>query len=105
MDVYECIKQAIEQKKQVHANYKGYSREMCPHVLGTKHGVLQALFYQFGGSSSRGLKGDGSDWRCIKLQDLEKVSVKEGKWHTGKVKTDRRSSCVNAIHHEVARDT
>ena len=105
MDTYNLIKEAIIHKKQVYADYKGYSREMCPHTLGTKNGVPQALFYQFGGSSSKGLKGDGSDWRCIRLSDLQNISIKEGEWHTGKVLTNKRSSCVDvdAIDVEVKR--
>ena len=71
MDIYELIKDAIINKKQVYADYDGYPRELCPHVLGTKNGVPQALFYQFGGSSSRGLKGDRSDWKCMILQKMK----------------------------------
>lgn len=101
MDVYDLIKEAIIHKKQVYAKYKNHNREMCPHILGTKNGVQQALFYQFGGSSSKGLKDDGSDWRCIKLNELENVSTREGKWYTGTVKTDQRSNCVDVVDIEV----
>ena len=101
MKIYELIKEAIVHKKQIHAEYKGYKREMCPHVLGTKNNVPQALFYQFGGSSSKGLKNDLSNWRCIKIDELENVSIKEGKWHTGEVKTNRGNTCVDIIDVEV----
>ena len=53
---YELIKQAIIEKKQVIATYRGLQREMSPHVLGHKGLRPQALFYQFGGESSSGLK-------------------------------------------------
>ena len=104
MEIYELIKEAIEQKKQVYADYKGHRREMCPHILGTKNNIRQALFYQFGGSSKTGLKKNGRDWKCMKLDDLENVSVKEGEWHTGVVITDQRSTCVDDIHFEVERE-
>lgn len=29
------------------------------------------------------------------------VSIKEGEWHTGQVKTAKRSTCVDKIHFEV----
>ena len=50
--VYDLIRQAIIEKKQVVAIYNGHQREMCPHVIGTKNGRQKALFYQFGGTSS-----------------------------------------------------
>ena len=36
MSTYELIKDAILNKRQVFAIYKGYRREMCPHTLGWK---------------------------------------------------------------------
>ena len=51
---YEIVKKAIIQKKQIVAEYHGHNREMCPHVIGKKYGENQALFYQFGGTSSSG---------------------------------------------------
>ncbi len=47
-DTYALIQQAILNKDQVIATYQGHRREMCPHVIGTKHGRRQALFYQLG---------------------------------------------------------
>ena len=51
MSFYATIRQAILDKEQVLATYHGYHREMCPHVIGWKHGEEHALFYQFGGQS------------------------------------------------------
>ena len=101
METYELIEKAILQKKQIFADYKGHSRKMCPHVLGTKKGVSQALFYQFGGSSSKGLKNDGNNWRCIKIDELTNVSIKDGEWHTGNVKTNKGNSCIDSVDVEV----
>ena len=44
---YEIVRDAIQTKKIVAATYHGYERVMCPHVLGTKRGREQGLFYQF----------------------------------------------------------
>lgn len=60
MDTYALIREAIQRKQQVLATYDGHAREMCPHVLGTKDGRRQALFYQFGGTSSSGCQHIGS---------------------------------------------
>ena len=55
---------------------------MCPHVLGrTKDGRAQALFFQFAGTSSRGL-APGGDWRCMTIDGLEDVAARAGEWHT-----------------------
>ena len=84
VDVYSLIRQAILDKQQVVATYHGHRREMCPHVIGTKTGRMQALFYQSGGSSNSGLgpAGSGENWRCIPIDGLSDVSVKPGTWHT-----------------------
>ena len=51
-DVYGLIRQATLARRQVVATYKGYRRELCPHVLGTKNGRRQALFFQFSGPAT-----------------------------------------------------
>lgn len=79
--VYESIRAATLARQQVVATYKGLRRELCPHVLGTKAGRPQALFFQFGGASSSPLPPDGG-WRCIPLDGLEDVIVRDGPWHT-----------------------
>ena len=66
---YDLIAKAIKEKLQVTAFYQGFYREMCPHALGSKNGRKQALFYQFGGESSKGTVTPGStfNWRCIPI--------------------------------------
>lgn len=78
---YALIRQAIEERRQVHAAFGGYQRRMCPHILGTKDGLPRALFFQFAGGSSRGL-APGGDWRCLPLDGLTEISVHDGPWHT-----------------------
>lgn len=100
MDAYSAVRQAIENKQQIVADYHGHTREMCPHVLGTKNGKVQALFFQFGGGSNSGLPA-GGEWRCIEIQQLSNVQVRVGDWHTGMGHT-RPQTCVDRIDVEVA---
>jgi hypothetical protein len=81
-DVYELIRAAVLARKQVVATYNGHRRELCPHVLGTKQGRRQVLCFQFGGGTSSSLP-PGGDWRCIPVDGLEDVVVRDGPWHTG----------------------
>lgn len=102
MDVYALIRQAILDKDIVVATYNGHFREMCPHVLGTKNGRRQCLFYQFAGTSSSGLGPDGSpdNWRCIPIGALRDVSVRKGDWHTAP-NHSRPQTCVGQIDVQV----
>ena len=102
MDPYMIIREAILNKHLIVANYDGYERHMCPHVLGVKNGKFQALFYQFGGGSRSGLGPEGSpeNWRCITLSKLTNVSSYEGAWHTAP-NHSRPQTCVGRIDVEV----
>jgi len=102
MDTYEAVKTAIVNKRIIRATYRGRVRVMCPHVVGTKNGRLQALFYQFDGESSTGLDPDGSpaNWRCMFLGELSAVSVEDGEWHTAP-NHSRPQTCVDQIEVEV----
>ena len=103
MDIYEALRQAILNKQQIIATYNGYSREMCPHVLGSKNGKLHCLFYQFGGHSSSGIIVPGSDknWRCISISGLSQVTVQNGAWHTA-TNHSRRQTCIDVVDVEVS---
>ena len=81
---YDLIAKAIKEKLQVTAYYQGFYREMCPHALGSKKGRKQALFYQFGGESSKGTVTPGStfNWRCIPIDGLTEVTLQSGQWYT-----------------------
>jgi hypothetical protein len=80
-DVYALVRRAILERKPVHAFYAGHERWLCPHVLGTSDGEARALFFQFAGSSARGLE-PGGDWRCLPLAGLSRVTLHEGRWRT-----------------------
>jgi hypothetical protein len=98
------IERAIKNKQTICADYQGHYREMCPHVLGwSKAGKEHALLYQFAGSSKSGLGPDGSyqNWRCVDLDELTGVSVKDGAWHTAP-NHSRKQTCVASVAVEVA---
>ena len=97
MGSYQLVKQAILEKKQIHAEYKGYTRQMCPHVIGWKDGKPHALFYQFGGQSS---SGGLPQWRCMNLEELSNVSAVPGPWFTDHSHS-RPQTCVDQIDAEV----
>ena len=100
---YATVRSAIAEKRHVIARYNGFVREMCPHVIGTKNGREQALFYQFGGSSSSGLSpiGSPSNWRCIPLQTIEIIEIRDGEWYTAH-NHSRPQTCVDDIDLEVS---
>ena len=95
---YALVRRAIEERRQIHATYGGHRRRMCPHVIGTRVGQPRALFFQFAGSSSRGLM-PGGDWRCLSLEALADVSIHEGSWHTRAHSEPQR--CIDAVDLEI----
>ena len=103
MSAYDTIRQAIIHKQQITATYKGHVREMCPHVIGTKDGRQQALFYQFGGTSSSGpvTTTGPNNWRCIPISGLTDVSAHAGTWYTASDHS-KAQTCVDHVDVEVA---
>ena len=102
MAPYLTIREAILQRRQVIAIYKGYGREMCPHAIGTKEGKAHVLCFQFGGESSKGLP-PGGEWRCFEVDELQNVSVREGPWHTAPNYSGWRQTCIDQVDVEVSR--
>ncbi len=84
MTEYEIIKDAIANKQQITATYQDHVRIMCPHVIGTKGGREQALFFQFGGTSKTDgvITPENGKWRCLAIEQLHDVSAQDGDWHT-----------------------
>ena len=99
---YDLIAKAIKEKLQVTAYYQGFYREMCPHALGSKKGRKQALFYQFGGESSKGTVTPGStfNWRCIPIDGLTEVTLQSGQSYTAE-NHSQAQTCVDQIDIEV----
>ncbi|MEM8207412.1 hypothetical protein [Morganella morganii] len=102
MSIYNLVVKAIKEKMQIHATYQGKHREMCPHVIGTKNGREQALFFQFSGESSKGRIPEElpACWRCIVIAELEDVKIVSGEWHTGD-NHSRPQVCVDNIDEQV----
>jgi hypothetical protein len=98
VEIYEVLRQAVRERRQVAATYKGHRRLMCPHVLGTKGGRPQCLFYQFGGGSNSGPVGprSGAGWRCIPVAELTDLEVLEDLEWFG-VATSGRQTCIDAV--------
>ena len=96
---YEIIRNAILNRQQVIATHHGRPREMCPHIVGTKNGRFRAFFYQFGGASESGLAPDGSsaNWRCIFIDELSDISVREGEWHTAANYDSSKQNCIDQV--------
>jgi hypothetical protein len=95
---YALLRRAIEERLQVDATYGGHQRRLCPHVLGTKDGEPQALFFQFAGGSRKGLE-PGGGWRCLPLAGLGDVSAHDGEWHSKP--HSQPQHCIDAVDLEV----
>jgi hypothetical protein len=101
MTTYNLVRNAIQNKACVTCNYNGYSRKMTPHVLGTKNGKQQALFYQYGGQSSSGLSSDPTkNWRCIPIDKIKNLSINGDNFQTSH-NHSRTQTCVDIIEVEV----
>ena len=81
---YQRLRDAMIAGKPVSLHYKGHTREVCAHVLGTKNGLPQVLTYQYGGGSSSGLP-NGGEWRCLMVGNISDVEIIDGPWHTDEV--------------------
>ncbi len=101
MNTYELVKQAIIDKRCVTCLYNGYLRKMTPHVIGTKKGIRQALFYQYGGESNSGLSVDPTkNWRCIPIDKIKDLSVNSDLFQTAQ-NHSKTQSCVDNIDVEI----
>jgi 5'-deoxynucleotidase YfbR-like HD superfamily hydrolase len=99
----ELLRRAIKDLKQVVGLGDGLPREFCPYTLGigTK-GDWRVFAWQFGGESSQRLK-PGGDWRCLILNELEGLKLRDGEWHHGSYTGQRsRNSCIDQIDSDVA---
>lgn len=102
MRTYDLIKQAIQNRQCVTCTYNGFKRKMTPHVLGTKNGTRQALFYQYGGDSSSGLSSDPTqNWRCIPVDKIKDLSINPDRFQTAN-NHSKTQSCVDTIDVEIS---
>ena len=98
-DAYALVRRAMEEKRPLRASYKGHHRRLCPHLIGTRDGRPRALFFQFGGTSERGLP-PGGDWRCLEIGGLSGVAIEDGPWRTKP--HSQPQHCVDEVELEVA---
>jgi hypothetical protein len=85
-------------RQQVVGHYGGYVRELCPHILGWKDGEARCLAYQFGGFSRSGpiTPGSPDNWRCLKVDELQDVQVRPGRWYSGR-SHERTQRCIDVV--------
>ena len=103
MSTYAIVRQAIIDRHQIVGIYGGFYRELCPHLIGTKNGKEQALFFQFAGETSDGGIADPSssqNWKCMQLSKFTKVEARPGPWYTADNHT-KPSTCVDSIDIQV----
>lgn len=102
---FDLLKQAILERRPVHAIYDGLERWLCPHRLGYKKGAENVLCYQYAGFTSTGqvdtppVPGDGpSDlWKCMKVAGLSGLRLLDaGPWYTCQKHT-QRATCVDQV--------
>ena len=99
---FDLFHSAILKRQQVTCMYQGLYREICPHILGHRAGMEMALAYQFGGESSKGLP-PGGQWRCLKLEDLKDIKLRDGWWYSGREHA-KTQSCVDEVFVDVNED-
>jgi hypothetical protein len=101
MSNYDLIKEAIINRQCVTCNYNGYKRMMTPHVLGTKNGKHQALFYQYAGGSSSGLSSNSfKNWRCIQIHKISDLTINKDRFQTAN-NHSQTQTCVDEVEYEV----
>lgn len=93
------IRAAIVDRKHLSFVSAGKRRDMCPHVLGTRHGVWHIYGWQFAGET---IQGRLPDWRCIELLSITSdIEVRNGEWHRGWRAKNAMQTCVDVIFAEV----
>jgi len=90
---------AMRECRQLHFVYDGFLRCVCPHSVGWSKGLERVIGFQFAGFSPGGL-ALGGDWRCFDIQDMRKVSVRDGEWHTG-LKHFQPRGFIERVHVDV----
>ncbi len=93
---YDLVREAVLRKQQVVASYNGRRRRLCPHAIGRKRSVPHALLLPVRGSSSSGLSSDPrANWRCLAIDALRDIEVRDGNWHTADY--DESQSCIDEV--------
>jgi hypothetical protein len=97
--IYKLFAQAMAAKRQIVCEYEGFTRELCVVVLGHTRGREKALTFQFGGQSKSGLPPSG-EWRCLFVEKVGNVHLRDGPWHAGERHTQPQG-CVEVVDLDV----
>ncbi len=97
--IYDLFSEAMLLQRQILCVYDGCVRELCPIILGHSQGHETALTYQFGDQSRSGLPR-GGQWRCLWLDKVSDVQLRNGPWHAGKAHVQPQG-CVEIIDLDV----
>jgi hypothetical protein len=100
---YEMFEEAMIDEKQVVCSYDGYSRELCPIILGHSRDQEKALVYQFGGRGRSRLPS-GGQWKCLWLSKVTDVQLRDGPWIAGSGHSQKQS-CVEVVDLDVNPDS
>jgi hypothetical protein len=92
---YQLFRNAILNEKQVTCFYNNYYRELCPTIIGRKHGAERVLAFQFGGESSSCLP-PGGDWKCLDLSQVEGATLRDGPWREGS-SHKKEQACIDEV--------
>ncbi len=96
---YRQFAEAMAARKQIVCEYDGYARELCAVILGRTRGEEKALTFQFGGQSKSGLPPNGQ-WRCLSLEKVKNVRLRDGPWRAGARHTQPQG-CVEDVDLDV----
>lgn len=96
MSILQTLTAAILCRRAVKIRAKGWEREVCPHALGYRDGRCKVLTYQYSGGSASGLAADGG-WRCFVLQDILRIEITDGAWHTSHDYVAKLETSFNSI--------
>jgi len=96
---YSTILAAMKKRQQIICVYQGFHRELCVHTIGHKSGKEKILAFQFAGESSKGIP-PGGEWRCMFIDDIAEILVKDGAWYTRDNHT-KEQTCVDQVEFEV----
>jgi hypothetical protein len=96
---FKTLHRAILERRQITCTYDRYDREACPHVLGHTKGEEKVLVYHFAGGSNLGLD-PGGQWRCLAVDGIRGLKMREGRWHTGSGHS-QRATCVENVYVDV----
>lgn len=99
--VESLLRSAIASKTNISATYRNRYRELSPHALGYKRGVLHLLSYQYGGDSKSGLSPDPTEnWRCMDVPGMTGIQVIGGDFQSVSSHTQRQN-CIDTLIAEI----